>query len=309
MFSTIMFLLCAFPGQTTIHKPAIDERPSVAILDLRAKGGIEQATVDALADLVATGVMGIGSYRVIARSDIHSLIGFEQIKDRLGCEDTNCLAEIGGALGVTYILTGNVAGMGTVYLLNFSLIDPAKTAVVNRSSHKIEGNQAALIDAIPAALAVLFKLQNGAVQPLATLDPKTMPLGDPLSGQAPPDLRAAEQLLKTDLSGMYTHYRTSLQFRNGMNFHDYLHEYWSNRRKSARNQTIVGAVITGVTALLIGTGIPMYRNENNDGIHAFGIVNITLGAIFGTTGLIALLGGPVNANRANATLTLLDGAK
>ena len=41
----------------------------------------------------------------------------------LGCEQTSCLAELGGALGVRYLIVPSVGKIGASYLINLKLVD------------------------------------------------------------------------------------------------------------------------------------------------------------------------------------------
>ena len=69
---------------------------------------------------------------VISRDEIKSMLLHEQSKMLMGCDDESCLAEIGGALGVQYIVSGNVGRIGETYLLHLKLINIREAKVENR---------------------------------------------------------------------------------------------------------------------------------------------------------------------------------
>jgi len=144
---------------------ADSDRLKVAVLGLHAKGGITAEQADALGDLLANSVRDLGRFDVVAKNDIHSMVAFEQIKDKLGCDETTCLAEIGGALGVDRVVSGNVTRIGRALLLNLRLINPRGMAVAGGVSRKITGGDDKLIDALPEAVAELFRDEDAEAAP------------------------------------------------------------------------------------------------------------------------------------------------
>jgi len=132
------------------------ELPKVAVLEFSAKKGASADLADMLADLVANAIRSLERHQVIGVSDIKSMIGFEQVKDKLGCDDTSCLVEIGGALGVDYIVVGNFGRLGNQFLVNLKLINPRKARVDAGISRQIAGGEENLGSAIPTIIGDLF---------------------------------------------------------------------------------------------------------------------------------------------------------
>lgn len=102
------------------------KRKKFAVMEFASKGGISKDRAEALGDLVANTIRGYGKYDVIAKADIKTMLGMAKAKEALGCDDESCLAEIGGALGVEYVVAGNLSLMGKTYLLNLKVIDQRK---------------------------------------------------------------------------------------------------------------------------------------------------------------------------------------
>ena len=48
-------------------------------------------------------------FEAIGPDDINAMLGFEKVKDAVGCDEISCVVEIGSALGVDYLAAGNVA--------------------------------------------------------------------------------------------------------------------------------------------------------------------------------------------------------
>jgi TolB-like protein len=130
---------------------------AVAVLEFNSKGGIHQDKVDALSDLVAQRIQQAGDFRVIGKSDILGLLTMEEQRLRLGsCDDSSCLAELGGALGVPFMVAGNVSAFGERYLLNLKLIDVSQVVVASRVTRTVSGDEN-LLAAIPGAVDELLQ--------------------------------------------------------------------------------------------------------------------------------------------------------
>ena len=144
------------PAASRARAADVPSGASIAVLEFAARSGIAQEVGDSLGELVANTVRGLGDYKVLGKADLQALVGFEQVKDRLGCEETSCLAEIGGALGVDYLLGGNVSRLGGVFLINLRLVSAREVEVAGGVSRSVEGDESALVTAVPAAVEELF---------------------------------------------------------------------------------------------------------------------------------------------------------
>ena len=135
---------------------AAAESVRVAVMEFNSKGGVTQQQMDALGDMLSTEIRALGGYQVIGKNDIRSVLRMEENKALLGCDDAGCLAEIGGALGVRWVVVGNVSRFGELYLLNLKIIDSQRVEVLVSAAERIKGGQEALVEALPAAAAELF---------------------------------------------------------------------------------------------------------------------------------------------------------
>jgi len=144
------------------------EHRSVAVLDLQFGGQADRTKVRALEDLLANEIRALGGLRVIGRGDILGLLKLEKQKVLAGCDDEQCLAEIGGALGVDWMVTGTVSEFGGTLLLNIKVLDVRGARVASSVSRKVTGGQQVLVDVIPAMVRELFGgLLGGKVQVLS----------------------------------------------------------------------------------------------------------------------------------------------
>ncbi len=162
MVTVLVIVLCV--SQVCIAKAG--EKVRVAIMEFATKGGVTQQQMDALSDLLADTVRSMGSFRVIGANDIRSVLKVEEKKAMfVGCTDVNCMAEIGGALGVRWMVVGNISKFGNAFLLNIKLIDSELVKVIASESEKISGGQEELIDMVPVTARRLFKKSRAVLLP------------------------------------------------------------------------------------------------------------------------------------------------
>lgn len=102
-----------------------------------------------LASLEARGFEAIG------KDDITQLVGHEKQKAMLGCEGDSCLAELGGALGVDYLIAGKLAAVDDTLILTLKLLDTKRAKVVARTNRTTKGGKSVLPKMIAEGVAEL----------------------------------------------------------------------------------------------------------------------------------------------------------
>jgi TolB-like protein len=148
LFTAALFAALAGPAQAKELK--------IAVLDIRALG-TDAAKAELLSEIALTEASSMGGFDVIGKSDIASVIGFEKQKQVMGCaEDSNCLAEIGGALGVDMILVGSLGTLGDLFRLDLKLVDAKKAKVRARVGVTVEGKESQLVAAVQKAVRDLL---------------------------------------------------------------------------------------------------------------------------------------------------------
>ena len=109
-------------------------RTKVAVMDVKNVQGVPDGTAAILTDIVVSEVARYG-LEVVSKADIAAIVGFEKEKTLLGCsDDSNCLAEIGGALGVDYMLTGQVGQIGSRYRISLLVVATKRARVLARAA-------------------------------------------------------------------------------------------------------------------------------------------------------------------------------
>lgn len=139
-------------------------RTRIAVMDLQAVQGVTEGTASILTHVVTDDIARAG-FDVVSKTDVANLLGFEKQKAMLGCSgDASCLAEIGGALGVDYLFTGQVGQIGSQFHLSIQIADVRKARVAARTSRFTDRNEDALLRATREALAgALATVAPGAV--------------------------------------------------------------------------------------------------------------------------------------------------
>jgi hypothetical protein len=113
------------PGSATVDKPTLGTIAGLMIVELAKDPALD----------------------VISDAEVKRLAELEGDRQTAGCTDTNCLAELAGAMGARYVIFGDVGVLGSTVVLNLNLFDSQRTRAVNRVAVKADS-----IDALPAAL-------------------------------------------------------------------------------------------------------------------------------------------------------------
>ena len=127
-------------------------RQKIAVLDVRAVGTFDPKSIEGLSTLVASELSRHERVEVTSGADLRAMIGFDRERQLLGCTETSCLAEIGGALGVDYLLSPEVSQIGGVWLLTLSLLDVGKAKATKRITKRCD-EEKGLVDAALGAVA------------------------------------------------------------------------------------------------------------------------------------------------------------
>jgi hypothetical protein len=152
------------------------------VLPLQAQR-IEKETVEIISSLLVAELDASRRYRVISSADINAMLGLEKMKDAAGCDDVACAAEIGGALGVKYLVSGSVSRLGHEFIVQVSLIDVSRATVMERGRAVVEDDERNYRTAVERAAAELLGLELKKPKPLQDTKADTPPANpvDPAS--------------------------------------------------------------------------------------------------------------------------------
>jgi hypothetical protein len=123
----------------------------VAMMPLAALGGVSPETAQLLGDALAGELRRRPGVSVLTRSDVAALLGAERTRQMLGCTDSGCIAELGGALGADRIVHGSIGRVGESLVVNLSALDPRRAATAASVSERLRGGgEEAFLDVLPA---------------------------------------------------------------------------------------------------------------------------------------------------------------
>ena len=128
-------------------------RPRLVVLSVEAPTATDPATRAAFDDAITREAGRRGYFEVISAREVQVLVGLERQKQLLGCsEGAACLAELSGALGARFILSGTIAPLGQSWQLSLQMQDTQKSLTVGRST-RIAKNLEGLRGLLPWAIA------------------------------------------------------------------------------------------------------------------------------------------------------------
>lgn len=166
------------------------KRPGLAVMDVKSVQGVKAGTATLITDILVTEVSGARKYDVIGSSDITNLLGLERQKQMLQCtEGSSCLAELGGALGVDYLLSGTVGLLGTRLRISLTVQNVKKARVVARQARFCDANEDALARATEEAVRSILSDLDASVAAVAAATPPPPPVVAKEPAKRPPDLK------------------------------------------------------------------------------------------------------------------------
>ncbi len=135
------------------------------LMEFTSQGGVSQKQMDVLGDMLASIIRDLGGFTVISKADIRAALKLEEQKQLLECGEESCYAEIGGALGARWLVSGNVGMFGAAMILNLKLFDTEKMSVVASVSRKFRGGESRLADELPLVTRALMAKAFDWMQP------------------------------------------------------------------------------------------------------------------------------------------------
>jgi hypothetical protein len=130
----------------------------VVLLPLGALGGVSKETAVLVGDALAGELRRRAGVSVITQADVAALLGVEKTRQMLGCTDSGCMAEVGGALGADRVVHGSLGRVGESLVVNLSALDPRRGAAAASVTERLRGaREEAFLDALPAVADTLLR--------------------------------------------------------------------------------------------------------------------------------------------------------
>jgi len=129
----------------------------IVLLPLEPLGGVPKETAQLLGDALAGELRRRPGISVLTQGDVSALLGVEKTRQMVGCADSGCMAEIGGALGADRVVHGNLGRVGESLVVNLSALDPRRAAAAASVSERLRGAGAeAFLDVLPSVADALL---------------------------------------------------------------------------------------------------------------------------------------------------------
>ncbi|MCC6811732.1 MAG: hypothetical protein IT381_30150 [Deltaproteobacteria bacterium] len=127
---------------------------------LRPANGVTQGTSRLVTGLILTALSKVSGLSALGESDIDAALSLERKKDALGCDSVSCMAELGAALGVEFVLYGELGQLGGSMNLNLSVLHVKTMQVRARESRVVSGSDDRLAPEIRNIVAALVHAVN-----------------------------------------------------------------------------------------------------------------------------------------------------
>jgi TolB-like protein len=100
---------------------------------------VDPRTVNTIESFITVELDKNQNLKVLAGDDVKKMLDLESQKQAAGCDDdSSCLAEIAGALGADYVVTGQLGKLDTRLILTLNLFDAGKKEAINRVTVKAD---------------------------------------------------------------------------------------------------------------------------------------------------------------------------
>lgn len=161
-------------------------RTKVAILEVEAPEA-QQETARLLNQVVEGEFAKHPELAVTSASEVSATLGLARQRSLLGCAEDSCLAEIGGALGVEFIVHGKLGKLGRRYRFDLRLVNARNGRIAGTAGDFIAGEDALADAAVRLSDALVAQVPGIATRPAETRELTAPPPASlAVSSEAPP---------------------------------------------------------------------------------------------------------------------------
>ncbi len=214
------------------------DKPELAVLALRVDTDMPSGTDRTLNEILLAEFHRQGRFEVLGSSDVAAMLEVDSQKMLLGCDEESCVAEIGGALGVSLVAVPSVGAVGDRYVINLKLFDVADVQVLSRVTEYVPRDQSKLIQGIRGAVAQLLStMGTGEPAPVAeTAAPGFMDVA--------PWVGLGLTVAAAGTGGAFG----GLAYKDDQAARDAIHGSadWRNHHDAAQNKALIADVMFGV---------------------------------------------------------------
>ncbi len=145
-------LLGGAPQKQTFRLELGSREAKAAVLGFAAEGHRAELG-PSLTQLLALELKKVEGLSVISRDEIETMLKYEADKQLIQCKsDIACIIEIGGALGVDYLVSGAIGQLDDTTVISLKLFDVAHSEVKARVAESFRGPESTLAPALRFAV-------------------------------------------------------------------------------------------------------------------------------------------------------------
>jgi len=145
----------------------------IAVFDLEPVNGVSADLAKLLTESLLTRLAKSRRFAsVVGGSDIRAMLDMEQQKQVLGCGNEQCLAELGGALGVPLMMNPTLGLVGGRYVLNLKVI-AVEEAKAKARAEGVFDNEGDLLSGLPSVVEELLAEMGGKAPAIAKPKPRS----------------------------------------------------------------------------------------------------------------------------------------
>ncbi|MEW5743561.1 MAG: hypothetical protein AB1938_31910 [Myxococcota bacterium] len=157
------------------------EREKVLLMGLDVSAPELKGLAGTLAEQLLTELARNGQFEVIGASDVALVLGVERQRQLLGCaeESASCLAEIGGAMGAPWLVSGALTRAGALYRLDLKLVSTREARALARVGRTVSSHEELLsqLSELAAELLVPIAAKASPIRWRSILPWATMGIG------------------------------------------------------------------------------------------------------------------------------------
>jgi TolB-like protein len=161
-------------SQSALADSSNAEKPRILVMDFAASKGIEKNLVKTIENIFGSYLVGLRKFEVIQKKDLVTLLEVDLEKQMVGCSEESCLAEIGGALGARWIISGTVALLGGRRVLTLKLVDAQAVRLQKQLTKTLPADEGEYAEAIRVATYELYDLEVPVIDIPWYPDPLTL---------------------------------------------------------------------------------------------------------------------------------------
>jgi TolB-like protein len=152
---------------TTSPKPA--GKLNLAVLTMKSTSGVSAGETEVITDRLRGELFNTGKVNVMERDQMQEVLKEQGFQQSGACSNEQCMVEMGQLLGVAQLVTGSLGKVGSMFLVNFRVIDVKTAKIVKVVSRDIKGDLEEVVSQLPGIALEL--VSDVAAPPIEQVKP------------------------------------------------------------------------------------------------------------------------------------------